>query len=314
MITHQRVLVAGRRKKSRLLRVVVSLAVLAVVAVGGISLFVGWKLTHPSRAPVDADPGQSGLSYDEIKFPNADGDVTLKGWFLPADGSNKTVILAHGYASNRLQPSLPALELARSLVNEGFNVLMFDFRNSGESGGEVTTLGYHEVKDLLGAVYWLRSERPDAAGGIGVIGSSMGAVTAILAAAQQPAIAAVVLDSPFADLRTYLKDNMTVWTGLPDVPFTWTIMTIMPPLLGLDLDAVSPISVIPHIRQPVLLIHTDRDNLIPAGNSEALAAAGRPDRTELWLVPGERHVGARQVDPETYDQKLADFFRRHLRD
>lgn len=57
-------------------------------------------------------------------------------------------------------PSVPALEVARSLVTSGFNVLMFDLRNSGESDGDVTTLGYHEVKDIYGAVQWLKHERP----------------------------------------------------------------------------------------------------------------------------------------------------------
>jgi len=105
---------------------------------------------------------------------------------------------------------------------------------------------------------------------------------------------------------------MPIWTGLPDVPFTWVIMTVLPPLIGLDVDAVSPVARMPRLEQPVLLIHTDQDDVIPAAESQALAAAGRPDRTELWLVPGTRHVGARSVDPAAYDARVIAFFREAL--
>ena len=308
----------GRRSGGRWARALgwtaAALLVLAVLGVVGVSVYVGWSLSHPAPRPVDGHPGQLGLVYETVAFESSDG-VPLSGWLLPASqgpGGSQTVILAHGYTSNRLQPSVPALELARALVESGFNVLMFDFRNSGESGGKVTTLGYREVNDIYGAVAWLKRERPAQAEKIGVIGFSMGAVTAIMAAASEPAIEAVVADSPFSDLRSYLRQNMPIWTGLPDVPFTWVIMTVLPPLIGLDVDAVSPVARMPRLEQPVLLIHTDQDDVIPAAESQALAAAGRPDRTELWLVPGTRHVGARSVDPAAYDARVIAFFREAL--
>lgn len=305
--------VGRRRRRGRAIAWAVgSVIVLAIVGVLGVSVYVGWSLSHADRRPVDRYPDEFGLAYDSVEFESSDG-VVLRGWFLPAAvDSDATIIFAHGYHSNRLQPSVPALELARSFVESGFNVLMFDFRNSGESGGDVTTLGYHEVKDIYAAVAWLKRERAPQAEKVGVIGFSMGAVTAILAAAGEPAIGAVVADSPFSDLRSYLNGNMPIWTGLPDVPFTWAIMTLLPPLIDLDVDSVSPKAVMPRLTQPVLLIHTDRDDVIPASESEILAAAGIPGRTELWLVPGTKHVGAREVDPAAYDARVIGFFRRAL--
>lgn len=302
----------SRRRRGRALRwAAAGVLLLAVLGVVGVSVYVGWSLTHAQPRPVDTDPSEFGLAYEAVEFQASDG-ILLRGWFIPAESGSRTVIFAHGYTSNRLESGVPALGLARSLVESGFNVLLFDFRNSGESDGDVTTLGYHEVKDLHGAVDWLKRERAAQAEKIGVIGFSMGAVTAILAAAGEPGIEAVVADSPFSDLRSYLAENMPVWTGLPDVPFTWTILSLLPPLLGLEMDAVSPRAVMPHLEQPVLLIHTDGDNAIPVTESEILAAAGRPDRTELWVVPGTRHVGARQVDPAAYDSRVIEFFRRAL--
>lgn len=297
---------------------------MAVVGVVGISLYVGWNLSHAPRKALVGDPSDYGLAYENVEFLSAEDDVLLRGWFVPAriaatpNGAREaggdhpsggaTVIVAHGFRGNRLETGVPALGLTASLSDAGFNVLLFDFRNTGESEGTVTTLGYHERKDILGAVAWLKRQRPEAAEFIGVVGYSMGAVTAALAAAEEPAIDALVLDSPFADLRPYLRENMPVWTGLPNVPFTWTIMTLLPPLIGLDPAEVSPLAAMPGLTQSVLLIHADGDEAIPAENSRQLAAAGDPERTDLWIVPGGKHIGARSLDPDAYDRRVVEFF------
>lgn len=301
-----------RRRRSPWRAVAVALVLLVIVVVG-ISLFVGWSLTHPPRRPVSGSPADYGLAYEAVAFPASDG-VMLRGWYVPADDSSRTIIFAHGYRGNRLTEVVPALELARSLVDTGFNVLMFDFRNAGESDGHVTTLGYHEVKDIHGALAWLKAERPSQAQHVGLMGFSMGAATSLLAAAQEPALEAVIADSPFSDLRSYLTENMPVWTGLPNVPFTWMILTLVPPLIGVDLDMVSPMAAMPRLTQPVLLIHAIGDSVIPASESERLAAAGRPGAVELWVAPGIGHVGARQADPAVYDARVIAFFREALGD
>lgn len=288
---------------------------LIIAAVVGVSVYVGWNLSHAERRPIDRTPDELGMVYEQVEFPSLDG-VTLRGWFMPAGGStgheDKTIVFVHGFRTTRLQPSVPALELAHSFVEDGFNVLMFDLRNSGLSDGDTTTLGYHEVKDVHAAVRWLKEERAEQAEHIGAIGFSMGAVTTLMAAVNEPEIEAVIADSPFSDLRSYLKTNMPFWTGLPSFPFTWTIMALLPPLIDLQTDAVSPVRVMSDIRQPVLLIHASDDPAIPSGESERLAMAGDPQRVDLWIVPSDRHVGARRTDPAVYDTRVIDFFRQHL--
>lgn len=314
MTTHRTIRGAVQRRP-RFLRIVAAILAVAAVAVVGISVFVGWQLSHWPKKALEGDPSQLGLSYEDVEFLSVEDEVRLRGWFLPATSVgdlDTTIVIAHGFRGNRLESGVPALELAASIVDAGMNVLMFDFRNSGESDGTVTTLGFHEVKDILGAVAWLKEERPEASRSIGLIGYSMGAVTSALAAAREPQVGAVVLDSPFSDLAPYLRENMPVWTGLPNVPFTWTIMALLPPLIGLDMDVVSPLQVMPQLAQDVLLIHTDGDDAIPVSNSEQLAAAGHPDRTELWVVPGPKHIGARSVNPEAYDRRVIEFFQQNL--
>jgi len=109
---------AYRRRNIWLWRALAGLMVLAVAAVVGVSVYVGWSLSHPAPRPVDRTPAEVGLAYESVAFPATDG-LTIRAWFLPAEDSSSTIIMAHGYTSNRLSPSLPALELARVFCGRG---------------------------------------------------------------------------------------------------------------------------------------------------------------------------------------------------
>lgn len=294
--------------KKWILGAAVGLALLSVAATLGISVRVGWVLTHPERMHVDKTTITGQPVYKEVAFPSRKGDVTLKGWFFPSADSDKTIIFAHGYRKNRLQEDVPAMKLAAELRRNGYNILMFDFRGCGESGGDVTTIGQYEKDDLIGAVdYVKKMGRPG--NHIGVVGFSMGAATTIVAAAADPRIEAVVADAPFADLRKYLSDNLSIWSGLPSFPFTPAILNIMPPVLGLDPAKVSPVADIKKVKAPVLLIHGNADTTIPPANSEAIHNAA-PETTILWIVPGAEHVGSYKVQPQEYLRRALEIFKQ----
>ncbi|GAB6875506.1 alpha/beta hydrolase [Thermaerobacter litoralis] len=294
------------------------LVVLAVAASVAISWQVGLGLIHPEREPVTQDPGSRGLAFEDVTFSSRDG-VRLAGWFLPAAGgmAPRTVIFAHGYGKNRLQDDVPALDVAEALVGAGFNVLMFDFRNSGESGGDRTTVGQEEVQDLVAAVEWVRrTHGPDQA--VGLLGWSMGAVTAILAAGggDGPAVQAVVADAPFSDLRTYLEENLAHWTGLPEFPFNWLIRTLLPPLVDVHPERVRPVEAVARMAPtPLLLIHGTADTVIGPHHSRYLALVAERSGVpvELWEVEGAGHVKAYATAPEAYRQRVTAFFDAHLR-
>jgi fermentation-respiration switch protein FrsA (DUF1100 family) len=288
-----------------------SAIVVIVLICTAVSGYVGWNLTHPLRKAVDSSPADYGLTYTEVQFPSRVDSVALRGWFLPAAGQGnvRTLIFAHGYAGNRLETGLPALALARSLVQAGYNVLMFDFRNSGQSEGKLTSVGQFEVNDLLGAVDWVAADHP---GNIGVVGFSMGATTSILAAAQSPAIAAVVADSPFANLKQYLQDNLSVWSHLPNFPFTPMIMHILPPLTGIDASSVDANKAVDLVYpRPILFVHSGADPSIPVANSERLYSR-HPDKFSLWKSGANTHVGSYKFAPQEYTSRVIDFFEKNL--
>lgn len=300
---------AVQNKKKRWVKwiswIVTSCLALTLIVMVAISLKVGWSLTHPVRKALDDSPESYGLLYETIEINSAPDQITLQGWMIEADDPRGTIIMAHGYRGNRLETGVPALALAKELHTHGYHVLMFDFRNSGESEGDLTTVGYKEKEDLLSAVQFAKNYAPDVP--IGVIGFSMGASTAIVASAEEPLIEAVIADSPFSDLRVYLESNLPYWSDLPHFPFTFIIMNTLPLLTGIDVDEVSPRKAMESLDTPVLLIHGAGDEAIPYQNSEEIYSKAKSGNAELWIPEGSDHVKSYADHSEEYLHRVLQF-------
>ncbi len=296
---------AVRKSKRNYVIIPLLIILLAAGGVFGIAGYIGWNLTHPERLAISKDPKSVGLPFENVEFSSRDDSLKLKGWLIPAQNSDKTIIFAHGYRRNRADDSILMLNLARDMVNRGYNVLLFDFRNSGESEGNLTTIGQMEVRDLLGAVDYVKS-KPEISRKVVLLGFSMGATASLLAGARDPEVDAVIADAPFADMRTYLKENLSVWSGLPSFPFNQAFFMVVPLLTGLDVDQVSPVHEIAQFKgRPVLLIHGTADRKIPISNSESLLEAYPQAR--LLKVPGSDHCDSYHDHPDLYLKNLEQF-------
>ncbi|MGE5701529.1 MAG: alpha/beta hydrolase [Clostridia bacterium] len=285
---------------------IILLLVTGLLTVSGV---VGWKLAHPAKRPIALTPDQFQLPYQDIQFSSRLDQTNLRGWLIPSGESKRIVIFAHGYRMNR-SAEKPALPTAKALHDAGIATLLFDFRNSGESDGVMTSVGQFEKSDLLGAVDFAKSKGYEQ---IGLMGFSMGAATTLLTAPESPDVAAVVADSPFSDLRPYLEENLPVWSNLPSFPFTPLILWEIPLVAGVDLEQVRPIQTIRQLQQkPVLLIHTKGDDKIPVQHSEKLKASVDSAATELWVTSGTRHVGSFEELQGQYLEKVTQFFNAHL--
>ena len=293
-----------RRSLLRIGVVLLSLSVLVL----GVSAYVGWNLTHPPKKALQTTPAAVGLSYEPVSFVSRQDGLVLQGWLLTSPENRLTVICSHGYRQNREQADVPLMPLAKVLVEHGMNVLLFDYRNSGESAGQMTSVGQYEVRDLLGAVDYVHS-RQELNPKVALLGFSMGAATAILAGAEEPTVAAVVVDAPFADLTRYLEANFSVWTGLPTVPFNRTILAVTPIVTGLQPEKVSPVQVVSKFGgRPLLLIHGEADDDIAPENSLELQQAY--PAAELLRVAEARHVKSYQQDPKRYEAVVLKFLQK----
>lgn len=297
----------GRRYWFNLLCAFVVAALIGTaVVVIGLSYRSACNLVRPRRAPLTSTPAEKGLSFEPVTFTSADG-LRLAGWHIPS-GNGATVILCHGLGTNRAD-MLPRAVL---LAEHGYGSLLFDFRAHGESEGEMVTYGYAETNDVLAAVDYLLA-RPDVdPQRIGILGGSLGAATAIRAAARSMHLKAVVVESAFTSLEDEIAFNFTAFSGLPPVPFAPLTVAFAQRQTGRRISEVRPIDDIPSISpRPVFIIHGTDDDTIPAEQGLRLyEAAGEPK--ELWMVDGMGHESALGVFPDEYERRVIGFFDKSL--
>lgn len=96
----------------KLLKIVLALVVLLLVVFVGASAYLGYSMTRVERVPVKGSPAQYGLAYQDVSFPSLYKDLTLHGWFLPAEGSGRVIIMVHGNGYNRNDSYGDPLEIA----------------------------------------------------------------------------------------------------------------------------------------------------------------------------------------------------------
>ena len=317
---------AGRRRRntrltgSRALRWGLSIVLLLVVGFYGyVSYSMASGVTKLDRSPLDGHPTEYGLPYENVAFsPRGDkwDDIVLRGWIieqerLAGQGDELTVILVHGLNRNRTGDD--ALALARRLFDRGFNVLLFDMRGHGESDGDRLSAGYFEKWDVLGAYDFL-VQRGASPGGIGLLGWSLGGATALLSAAEEPAIKAVVADSSFADVHDLIAQETARATVFPQ----WVVPVFVPGmkiisrvLYGIDVGAVVPEKAAGTLGYPILVIHGEADDRVPAEQSVRIHASA-PVGSELWLAPGSEHADAVIDAPDEYVERVDAYFRGRL--
>lgn len=275
------------------------------------SFILVYANTHPPKYSLHLPPSEFKADYEDVLFTSSD-NISLKGWLVkPAHPSKKSsaIIICHGVGANRSDFT----ELAASLSRRGHYVLQFDFRAHGESSGSRTSLGYHEQKDIIAALLFLKARPEIDPKRIGIYGFSLGGSAAVLAAAQTKAFSAVVADSAFTSLRDQARDAITGFYHLPSFPF------LQLSVLGYELyfqtrvGSVAPISVIATLAPtPVLIIAGEGDTLIPSDNGRELyAAAGKPK--ELWIILGADHGGTIVAAGGEYEERVGGYFDRNLR-
>lgn len=293
------------------MKTVMNILIGIILVIFALSFLLVYVNTHPPKYPLHVPPSVYQAEYEDVALLTTDG-IALKGWLVkpvhPAWRS-PAIILCHGVGANKSDFT----ELAVSLARRGYFVLLFDFRAHGESGGNRTSLGYHEQKDIAAACGFLGSRREVNGKRIGIYGFSLGGATAVLAAAHTNAFAAVVADSAFTSLRDQARDAITGFYHLPAFPFLRLAVLGYTLYFQTSVDSVSPVAEIVKISPvPVLIIAGEGDRLIPADNGRRLYAAAR-DPKELWIIAGADHGGTLAAAGSEYEKRVGEFFDKYLK-
>jgi len=264
-------------------------AVLFIFVVTGM-LFAGCfaerQFYYPVRGASTYTPKELGLAFADVYFSSRDG-VMLHGWFIPALGEEKGVVLhVHGNAG-RLENHLGAVAW---LPHEHYGVFMFDYRGYGLSADE-TPSPRALMEDTEAALLWLKQRPGTDPEKILILGQSLGGNNAVAALAlsdsEEKNVAGVVLDATFESYSAIASDH---------VPFFGRLLS----------DRYSANRHIAKLAPtPLLLVHGDQDRLIGWQHSQRLFEKALPPK-EIIIVPGAGHL--RALDDPQVRQRILRFF------
>jgi fermentation-respiration switch protein FrsA (DUF1100 family) len=282
-----------------------------IIWVVGGSYVIAYLATFPPRRRLKRTPEKFGAAFENVNFPSRDGTM-LSGWFVPSSSPDPqgVVVLCHGMMANRAE----MMPWAESLWKKGLALLMFDFRGTSLSEGDKCTAGCYEPQDLHGALDYIET-RPDCAGlPIGAFGFSMGGATVIMAAADDPRIQAIVSHGAYATLYGAIQQRCKHHFG-PLAPIAVRIIMrlgnrrkwfVASPFGVAPLKAVARLT-----PRPLLLLHGERDPIIPAHHARKLYAAATGPK-ELHMLPRSRHKRInRKIRSQAHD-RVVQFFCDHL--
>jgi len=292
--------------------------ILFMVFVSAVLLVIGpVMLLQPHRRTTEyyrkrtsiLHPADAGLPSEDLTLRSPEG-IELKCWLIKAPPEPRgTVLYLHGVSESRIA----GLPMARRLYDRGFNVILYDSRRHGESGGTFCTYGFYEKHDASTVINTVLA-RPDFhPGNIGVFGNSMGAAVAIQLAALDPRIRAVVAESGFSTLRKVFDDYQKRMIKLPWHYLRNIVIKRSEVIAHFKASAVSPLEAVKDVHVPLFILHGTADDRITYTYSTMVFQRANEPK-ELWLIEGASHSNMALIGGEEYFRRIVQFFERTLTD
>ncbi len=254
---------------------------------------IRWSLRAP-KVVERSTPGAAGLSYSEQWIVTTNGK-RLFAWLIPAPGpgASPALVVLHGWGGNA-ETMLP---LAAPLHWAGYTLLFLDARSHGRSEPDSFSSLPRFAEDIEHAVDWLKCQPGVDATRVGVVGHSVGAAAAMLAASRRDDLAVVVSVAAFAHPHAVMRRLLAAWR-VPYIPFGWYVLRYVQYAIGYRFDDIAPINTIGRLHCPVLLVHGTEDTMVPVADARALHARCN-GRCSVLLVKGshdryedlERQIG-----------------------
>ena len=230
-------------------------------------------------------PPALGLAPERVEIPSGDG-VTLVAWVIRApakDTAGRWLLICHGNAGNLSDAGRP--EHYAGLRALGLNLLAFDYRGYGESGGTPSEAGLY--RDANAAYGYLRDTLGVPPERIVLFGHSLGSAVAVELATRVPA-AGLVLDGA---LMSVIARAQEVY---PYVPVRWIARS-----------RFASIEKIGRVEIPKLFLHARQDDVVPIAHGRRLYDAAPFPKTFVALAGG--HGDAFEADSAAYFGAIARF-------
>jgi uncharacterized protein len=230
--------------------------------------------------------------FHPVELTTAD-HIPLQGWWRPPE-NGVAVLLLGGLGASR-DSMLPQAQI---LAANGYGALTLDYRHCA---GKISALGYRETAEL-DAMAAFAQLQPGVEHTV-VLGFSVGGAAALMGAAENQHIEAVIAEGNYANLKDEITAGSTTplslrWQIQHSILLGYWLRTGTPPAL------VSPLDAIPFISpRPILFIHGEEEIERTRGKAQFAAA----ENAELWVVPSARHGAYLQIDPKAYEERVIQF-------
>ena len=244
---------------------------------------------YPGRQLVGTFHRKQARTGGARGFEVTTGDgVRLHCWHFPAAGDQPRrlpVVMLHGW----LEVKEFHFPRAEALSRRGHEVILFDHRGHGRSGGGPASFGIREARDLTAVI-----DAGQARGILGdrviTMGFSMGAATVLRQAVGDRRVAGVVALAPFVTLRKAISSFRERLA--PRVSDRWLLAGFerAARAAGYELDEASTLEAIQQLDRPVLLVEAGEDRNLPPADHIAPLTARASKHIERFTVPEASHV------------------------
>lgn len=216
---------------------------------------------------------QLNIPYEDVFF-ETENNLTLHGWWLPAQSPKGSVLFVHGNAGN-ISAHVPGVYW---LPQSHYSVFIFDYRGYGKSEGEPSLP--NALQDINHAIDFLLREKIKTGEKMIVMGHSIGAALTISAIANSPnrdSIKGVISASSFSDYHVIAREFLDSW---------WLTWSFQWPLSFTMNNEYSPLKFIAKIAPlPLLIFHGNADKEIPLHHAKRLFNKAKSPK-EWALVEG----------------------------
>jgi len=247
--------------------------------------------------------------YDQQKFmiENSKNDYLIETLHLKSPHNNQNVmVLVHGIKGNYYD----LLPVAFRYLEDGYNVILYNQRQTGLTGGKDYSFGVYEKLDLDEVTLIARRLYPN--GKLGVHGFSMGAATSAMHSELNEKIKRVdfyILDAPYHTMESTLDLALNEEKPpiLPKKYIKWSGDLVLGMKNKIHYRDIEPLNAIKHANVPILIIHGTADKITDPEGSQLLYEAIPHENKRLIYFEGSAHCKAHKNHEERYFKEIYSF-------
>lgn len=327
-----------RLTKNRISGIIIRLTLLLTIfallfiTVAALSASTANHLMSVEKKELANIPSNILPSYSATSFKSFDEQTNLSGWFFKTDDPVSTVILVHDIGSNRMQFDVDTVDLIEDMLKAGYNVFLFDQRNSGESEGVISGYGYLEWQDVVGAIEHVR--KISVTTNVVLYGIGTGCSSVLIALDKLPApgefdekkdakfkslafdrsyVIGTILDSPAKDSDDYIQPVVRAEGGIGFLT-QYTVPYAIRISAG-ESQSYNLSAIISRLQIPVCVLYGDMDTFIGASRISQIVDERKrlnPSTTTAGVFPDAEYIKSYASNPAAYRQEIVDFLAVHF--